>query len=90
MTTWSTCKVMAALAAACSPVLGIYALKLALESETLNQVGRYDEAEAKATQAKKWAIWGIITGVLFYVALALLIYVLYVAFWDDIYEVFFQ
>ena len=60
----------------CSPVFGLYAAFLANDVESLYYSGRYQEAEMKAADAKKWSIIGIVFGIVFDILLIIVMIIL--------------
>ncbi len=60
----------------CCLPLGIVSLVYSTKVSGLWTQGRYDEAQAASNNAKKWAIISAITGVVFYVAIVVLWFVM--------------
>ena len=57
----------------CCLPLGIYSINCSAKVPSLVAQGRIEEAQAKAKEAKKWNLIGLITSVVFYVVYFLLV-----------------
>lgn len=57
----------------CSPIFGLYASFLANDVEQLYYSGKYEEAEMKAADSKKWSIIGIIFGIVINIILVIVL-----------------